>query len=62
MTTTRRACLYLRVSGGVGQTYENQRPEVVQLARARGFDVVAVYEEAASAAKKRPEYERMASK
>lgn len=58
-TEKKKAALYLRVSGGPGQTTENQRPEVVQLARARGLDVVAVYEEAASAAKHRASYERM---
>lgn len=57
--TARRAALYLRVSGGVGQTYENQRPDVVQLARARGLEVVHVFEEVAGAAKRRPEFEKM---
>jgi hypothetical protein len=37
----------------------NQRPEVEHLARARGYKVFTSYEEEASAAKKRPEYERM---
>ena len=42
-----RAALYLRVSTGE-QRADNQRPEVEALARARGFDVVLVVEEAAS--------------
>jgi DNA invertase Pin-like site-specific DNA recombinase len=53
------AAIYLRVSKERGQTIEAQRPEVEQLARARGFEVVQVYEEQASAAKHRPEYARM---
>ena len=55
-----RAALYLRVSKADGsQTVENQRPEVEQLVRARGFEVVHAYEEQASAAKHRPKYEAM---
>jgi DNA invertase Pin-like site-specific DNA recombinase len=55
-----KAAIYLRVSKSDGsQTTDNQRPEVEQLARARGLDVVEVYEEQASAAKRRPEHERM---
>jgi DNA invertase Pin-like site-specific DNA recombinase len=53
-----RAALYLRVSSD-RQTVENQRPEVEAVARARGYEVVHVYEEAASAVKHRPQYERM---
>jgi DNA invertase Pin-like site-specific DNA recombinase len=41
------------------QETECQRPEVEQLARARGFEIVKVYEEKMSAAKVRPEYARM---
>src|SRR5271165_4581320 len=60
MRTSPRAAIYLRVSKADGsQSVENQRPEVEQLARARGFDVVRVYEEQASAAKHCPEHERM---
>lgn len=55
---SRRAALYLRVSTDK-QHSENQRPEVEQLARARGFEVVKVYEEAASAVKHRPGYTQM---
>ena len=53
-----RAALYLRVSSDQ-QSTECQRPEVEQLCRGRGLHVVAVYEEQASAAKHRPEYEKM---
>jgi len=53
-----RAALYYRVSSDE-QSTECQRPEVEQLCRARGLHVVSVYEEQASAAKHRPEYERM---
>jgi DNA invertase Pin-like site-specific DNA recombinase len=48
-----RAAIYLRVSTGL-QSVDNQRPDVEQLARARGFEVVRMYEEHASAAKHRP--------
>jgi DNA invertase Pin-like site-specific DNA recombinase len=51
--------IYLRVSKERGQTVEAQRPEVEQLARARGFEIVKVYEEQTSAVKHRPEYTRM---
>lgn len=54
-----RVALYLRISKTDGsRTAENQRPEVEQLARARGT-IVATYEEAASAVKKRPQYDAM---
>jgi DNA invertase Pin-like site-specific DNA recombinase len=53
-----RAALYLRVSTDK-QSTANQRPEVEQLVRARGFEVVHAYEEQASAAKHRPKYEAM---
>jgi hypothetical protein len=57
---SQRAALYLRVSKSDGsQTVENQRPEVEQLARARGFEIAQVYEEQVSAAKHRPRYEEM---
>ncbi len=49
MTT---AGAYIRVSTD-RQTVENQKAEVIQLARARGYDVV-IYEEVESAAKARP--------
>ncbi len=58
MPTT--AAIYLRVSKTDGsQSLDNQRPEVEQLARARGLHVAHVYEEQQSAAKHRPEYEAM---
>ena len=56
--SARTAALYLRVSTDE-QTVDNQRPELEQLARARGLEVVATFEEAASAAKKRPQHEAM---
>lgn len=56
--TTKRAALYLRVSTE-GQTTDNQRPDLERLARARGYDVVAVYQEQESAAKRRPAHARM---
>jgi len=54
----KRACLYLRTST-VEQHVENQRPVLEDLARRRGFDVVAVFEEQASAVKKRPIFEQV---
>ncbi len=58
-TNRARAAIYLRCSTG-GQHTENQRPEVERLIAARGFELVAVYEENVSAAaKSRPEFERM---
>jgi DNA invertase Pin-like site-specific DNA recombinase len=56
--TTKRTALYLRVSTD-GQTTDNQRPDMEQIARARGYDVVAIYEEHESAAKCRPMHTRM---
>src|SRR5437868_10805782 len=53
-----RAALYLRVSTDT-QTTENQRPDLAQLARTRGWDIVRVYEETGSAAKQRPAFDRM---
>lgn len=52
------AALYLRVSTRE-QTVDNQRPELEQLAQARGYVIVDVYEEQASAASSRPEFDRM---
>lgn len=58
-TSPKRAAAYLRCSTG-GQHTENQRPEVEQLIKARGFELVEVYEENVSAAAKvRPEFDRM---
>lgn len=53
-----RAAMYLRVSTDEQNT-DNQRPELEQLARARNVEVVAPYEEHASAAKARPRFEAM---
>jgi hypothetical protein len=56
---TRTAALYLRTSTERQHT-ENQRPDVEQLVRARGYEVVEVFEEQVSAvARVRPEYDRM---
>ena len=41
----KRAAIYLRVST-TGQTVENQRRELEQIAERRGWEVVAVYEDA----------------
>ncbi len=54
----KRAATYLRVSRGE-QSLENQRPDVDQLVVARGLEVVAQFEESASAARERPEFQRM---
>jgi len=58
--TCRRAALYVRVSTDEQET-DNQRHELERVARARGFEVVDVYEEIESAVKKRPAYEKMKS-
>lgn len=55
---SKSAAVYLRVSTD-RQTVANQRPDVEQLVRARGLDVVQVYEEQGSAAKKRPVFDSM---
>lgn len=52
-----KAAVYVRVSTEK-QTTENQRAPLEQLARARGFEPF-VYEEVASAAKRRPVFESM---
>jgi DNA invertase Pin-like site-specific DNA recombinase len=53
-----RAALYIRVSTDE-QTVENQRPDREQLARARGYEIVEVFEEQESVAKRRPAFEAM---
>lgn len=53
-----KTAIYLRVSTSQ-QTVENQRPDVERLVLARGYSVVARFEEQASASGKRPEFERM---
>lgn len=53
-----RCAIYLRHSLDREKT-ENQRPDVEQLVRARGYEIVASFEEGVSSVKKRPEYERM---
>src|SRR4051812_43735561 len=54
----RRAALYLRVSTDQQHT-SNQRPDLAQLARTRGWDIVKIYEETGSAAKQRPAFDSM---
>jgi putative DNA-invertase from lambdoid prophage Rac len=53
-----RAAIYLRVSKGERHT-ENQRPDVERVIATRGLELVAQYEEKASAAKTRPVFDRM---
>lgn len=59
---TKRAALYLRVSTD-GQTTENQRLLLAEVAERRGWSVVAVYEDAgisgAKGREKRPAFDRM---
>jgi putative DNA-invertase from lambdoid prophage Rac len=52
-TTIKKAAVYLRTSTD-RQFTDNQRPGVLRLAEARGFEVVEVFEEQLSAAKHRP--------
>src|SRR5882762_583024 len=58
MPNALRAALYLRVSTDQ-QTTDNQRPDLVALARQRGFSIEAVYDDTGSAVEVRPEFERM---
>lgn len=53
-----RAAIYLRVSTD-SQSTENQVAEVQQLARARGYADVVVFEETGSAMKRRPVFEKL---
>lgn len=53
-----RAAIYLRVSKGERHT-ENQRPDVERVVSMRGLELVAEYEEKASAARVRPVFDRM---
>lgn len=57
-TRAPKAIVYVRVSTAE-QTVENQTPELMQLADARGFEVVEVIEEVMSSGKQRPGFERM---
>ena len=54
----KRAALYLRVSTG-DQTCDNQRPALERIARARGAEIVDVFEEQASAARARPKLQAL---
>ncbi len=53
-----RAAIYLRVSKGEQHT-ENQRPAVDQIVERRRLELVDVYQDSISAAKRRPEFDRM---
>lgn len=53
-----KAALYLRTSTDRQHT-DNQRPAVLRLAEARGFEVVRVFEEQMSAVKQRPQWEAL---
>ncbi len=55
---TKKACIYLRTSTDK-QFTTNQRPAVLRLAEARGFEVVQVFEEQMSATKVRPQWEAL---
>ncbi len=61
-TMTKRAALYLRVSTGE-QTTDNQRRELKVVAKQRGWDIVAVYEDAGVSGAKgrdqRPQFDAM---
>jgi len=52
------AAVYLRVSTN-DQNPENQRADLMRLAKARGFKHLELYEETASTAKRRPKFEAM---
>ena len=54
----KNAAIYLRVSTDE-QTVDNQRPDLERVAAATGLAIVATYEERASAAKRRPSFDRM---
>jgi DNA invertase Pin-like site-specific DNA recombinase len=60
MSEVKKSCaLLLRVSTDK-QTNQNQRPDLVALARAKGLEVVAIFEEVITGAgKARPVFERM---
>lgn len=56
----KRAAIYIRVSKTDGSQHTgNQLPEIEQLARARGYEIVRVYEEQGSAVKHRPVFQQM---
>jgi DNA invertase Pin-like site-specific DNA recombinase len=57
-TRSPKAVIYVRVSTEQ-QTVVNQLPELMQLARARGFEDIEVVEDVMSAVKRRPGFERV---
>ncbi len=63
MPKPKRAALYLRVSTKNGQTVENQRRQLRKVAKHRGWEIVATYQdEGISGAKgrdKRPGYDKL---
>jgi putative DNA-invertase from lambdoid prophage Rac len=54
----KRAALYLRTSTA-DQHLENQRPELLRIAKQRDLEVVCVYQEQRGAAKQRPAFESL---
>lgn len=56
--TPKKAAIYLRTSTD-RQFTDNQRPSVIRLAEARGFEVVHIFEEQMSATKIRPQWEAL---
>jgi DNA invertase Pin-like site-specific DNA recombinase len=61
MVKATRCAIYLRVSDPSKQTVENQRADCEAVAHARGYDLIELYEEGASAAAVRPVFQRMMS-
>jgi len=61
MVKPTRCAIYLRVSDPSKQTVENQRADCEAVAHARGYKLIEVYEEGASAAAVRPVFQRMMS-
>ena len=58
MSELKKCALYIRVST-IDQSLDNQRPDLLRIARARDLEIVEIFEEKISATKTRPEYERM---
>lgn len=56
--TPKKAAIYLRTSTD-RQFTDNQRPSVIRLAEARGFEVAHIFEEQMSATKTRPQWEAL---
>jgi len=58
MDQMKRCAIYARVSTDK-QTTDNQRPALVQMAQARGWEIAEVFEEVGSSAKARPVFDRL---